>query len=66
MVVPAPLADLRHPAYRWQTVFCHNGAACRLIDAERHTARHSGNSFDASQQISADRAASFSQHRRMR
>jgi len=32
--------------------FCLNGAACREIDEERRPVRHSGNSLDATLQIS--------------
>jgi len=61
MVVQPPLADLRHPVDRWQTVFA---ATPPLARKSMRTLRGATfrQQFRANRHVSTDRAASFPQH----
>jgi hypothetical protein len=66
MVVPPPLTNLQPSRLPRTNGFCPNGTACREIDAERRAVRHLSNNLDATGQIMAHCAASFSQHQTIR
>jgi len=62
MVVPPPLADLRQPVDRWQTVFAATPPLVRKSVQDAAGVRHLGNSFEQADEFRPIGAASFPQH----